>query len=116
MDVIEALYWVQRNIKYFGGSAQRVTLFGQSAGASMVSALALSPLVPAHLFQKIILQSGTAFTNRAYDRNPVENARDIARRAGLKENLQLDELNDEFMRMDVLQMLRATHEHNVSLI
>jgi carboxylesterase type B len=39
-----ALKWVQENIKHFGGNENRVTIFGQSAGAASVHYHMLSPL------------------------------------------------------------------------
>lgn len=56
MDQIEALRWVKRNIAAFGGDADRVTVFGQSAGAMSIEALMTSPLAKG-LFQQAILQS-----------------------------------------------------------
>ena len=44
LDALAALDWVGANIANFGGSPDAVTLFGQSAGASMVIALATQPL------------------------------------------------------------------------
>jgi carboxylesterase type B len=42
-DQINALDWVQKNIKDFGGDPKRVTIVGQSAGAASVRALMASP-------------------------------------------------------------------------
>ncbi|KAJ5774340.1 hypothetical protein N7457_009236 [Penicillium paradoxum] len=42
-DQTTALEWVRRNIQDFGGDPDRVTIFGQSAGAASVRALLASP-------------------------------------------------------------------------
>ena len=57
-DQQEAIMWVHKNIKYFGGDPHKVTLFGESAGAVSVHAHVLSPRIK-NLFQGAILQSGT---------------------------------------------------------
>ncbi|XP_037081220.1 LOW QUALITY PROTEIN: acetylcholinesterase-like, partial [Pollicipes pollicipes] len=59
LDQVLALRWVQRNIARFGGDPERVTLFGNSAGAVSVSMHLLSPL-SAPLFRRAVLQSGSA--------------------------------------------------------
>ncbi|RYF82991.1 MAG: carboxylesterase, partial [Comamonadaceae bacterium] len=56
LDLQEGLRWVQREIGHFGGDPQRVTLFGQSAGAGAVACLMSMPAARG-LFQQVALQS-----------------------------------------------------------
>ena len=60
LDQIYALQWVQRNIGQFGGDANNVTIFGESAGAISCSMLCASPLAKG-LFHRCISQSGGSF-------------------------------------------------------
>jgi para-nitrobenzyl esterase len=62
LDQIAALEWVKQNIGRFGGDPDNVTIAGQSAGASDVGMLLLSPLARG-LFAKAIMESGTPGTS-----------------------------------------------------
>ncbi|KAF7274594.1 hypothetical protein GWI33_012721 [Rhynchophorus ferrugineus] len=70
-DQTLALKWVQKNIAFFGGDPDKVTLFGQSAGGASIGYLILSPSA-ARLFRAAILESGTPLCPWAYQRNQTE--------------------------------------------
>ncbi len=57
-DQVFALQWVQDNIGDFGGDAENVTIFGESAGGHSVLSLLVAPSA-AGLFHKAIVQSGS---------------------------------------------------------
>jgi para-nitrobenzyl esterase len=71
-DVLFALHWVRDNIAGFGGDPYRVTVFGESAGAGIITTLLGSPAA-AGLFRAAIAQSSPATS--VYDR---ERARAVA--------------------------------------
>ncbi len=61
LDMVAALQWVQKNIAAFGGDPGKVTISGQSAGASGVHTLVASPLAKG-LFHRAITESGSAYS------------------------------------------------------
>lgn len=72
-DQLAAITWVKENIAAFGGDAENITVFGQSAGAMSLQALAVSPKA-AGLFQRMILQSGGGYHNPLGEYRPIEKA------------------------------------------
>lgn len=115
LDVIAALEWVQRHIWHFGGNTHEVTIFGQSAGASAVTAMLHSPLVqsrPVPLFQKAIIQSGSLLISRHVADEPVEGAIDIARRMDCPEEM----VNQCFQQASTRSILEAFHAHRNATI
>lgn len=59
LDQMAALKWVKENVRNFGGDPEKVTIWGQSAGAFSVGALVASPLA-AGLFERAQADSGLA--------------------------------------------------------
>jgi para-nitrobenzyl esterase len=73
MDQQAALRWVQQNVAQFGGDANNVTIFGESAGGLSVLSQMASP--GAHgLFEKAVVESGSY--------NPTQTSLADAEKAG----------------------------------
>ena len=62
LDQVAALRWVRENIAAFGGNADNVTIFGESAGGFSVAALLGAPDAKG-LFRRAIVQSGGAYAH-----------------------------------------------------
>jgi para-nitrobenzyl esterase len=101
LDQIEALKWVKRNIKAFGGDPDRVTIFGESAGAFFVTRLMVSPLAKG-LFHQVISESGGPFGRNRRLREDIPNF-ESAEKVGVKiaDQLGVSQAND------MLRALRA---------
>ena len=81
LDQVQALRWLRDNVASFGGDADNVTVFGESAGAMSIGALLA--LAPARgLFQRAILISGAASTASPLHR-AVEVAEGLLGRLGV---------------------------------
>lgn len=65
LDQVEALKWIQENIKAFGGDPNKVTILGVSSGGASVGLHLLSPLSKG-LFHQAISESGVEFSPFAF--------------------------------------------------
>ena len=70
LDQIEALKWVKKNAAAFGGNADNVTVFGQSAGGDSIYCLLVADGTD-DLFQQCILQSAP-IPSRLHESDRVE--------------------------------------------
>jgi para-nitrobenzyl esterase len=79
MDEIQALQWVKKNIANFGGDPNNVTIFGDSAGASMNAGLVGSPKAKG-LFGRAISESGAWMGLSMNPMTPLKQAEDSGTR------------------------------------
>nr|ATS94112.1 juvenile hormone esterase [Dendroctonus rhizophagus]UUB32783.1 carboxylesterase COEF1 [Dendroctonus rhizophagus] len=70
-DQVMALKWIKQNIGSFGGNPEKVTIFGQSAGAVSVHFHLVSKASDG-LFARAISQSGSALTPWALPNNTLQ--------------------------------------------
>ncbi|XP_039755547.1 esterase FE4-like [Pararge aegeria] len=101
-DQVQALKWVQQNIKNFNGDPDNVTLFGISAGAASVEYLLLSSMTKG-LFHKAIAQSGSTLLPWALNKNIRELGATIA-------TLKKYHVNDN---QDLLKYLKSMSIHDL---
>lgn len=70
-DVLAALNWLHRNVEGFGGDPAKITVMGQSAGATLTIALLYSPLSKG-LFRGAIIESGVRMETPWIDKKTNE--------------------------------------------
>lgn len=77
-DLVQALHWVRQNIAVFGGDPDNVTIFGESAGAHIVTTLLAVPAAEG-LFTRAIAESPAS----GMVRSPAQSAEFASRFAKL---------------------------------
>ncbi|KPJ03728.1 Esterase B1 [Papilio xuthus] len=82
-DQVAALRWVKHNIGSFGGDANNVTVFGESAGGAATALHVLSPLSRG-LFTRAIPMSGVPFCDWATSFEPRRRAFVLGKQLGLE--------------------------------
>ncbi|XP_058123889.1 esterase B1-like [Anopheles ziemanni] len=111
--------WVQENIDRFGGDPNNVTIFGESAGGASVHLHYLSE-PSRQYFHKAIAQSGTAYNEWVWQREPAERARRLANLLGAAEDSTDEEVLATLMQASAEKMTTIQNqvmtEHEQTLL
>ncbi|KAK9878974.1 hypothetical protein WA026_003793 [Henosepilachna vigintioctopunctata] len=106
-----ALKWVQENIHYFGGDSDKVTIYGESAGAGSVGFQLLGPNSKG-LFRGAIQSSGSSLSIWALQNNP----KSIAYKFASHINSTINENNTSTEElMEFLKTIKKTHIKKASI-
>lgn len=97
LDEIQALSWLKDNAKAFGGDPERITIFGESAGAGSVSTLTLAPQAKG-LFKRGIMQSGVTTAYLRTEKKSIEHTDKIMNISGAKNLDDLKSLTESDIR------------------
>ena len=116
LDQIMAIQWVKNNIQFFGGDANNVTIFGESAGGQDVIALYTSPIAKG-LFERAISQSGGTSVTNIKDAEKIDRYDDTLKNNYKYRHLTTEEwinilnkkglINSKFDDKEVLSDLRS---------
>lgn len=110
-DQLAAFQWIKRNIAAFGGNSNDITLFGESAGAASIEFHMFSGLADG-LFHRVIMESGTAFSDWSISEANETIVQRIAMKLGLHTN-DKEIAIDYLKRVDTQEVINATATLNL---
>ena len=105
-DQLLALQWIQAHIADFGGDPNRITVFGNSAGASSILLHSLYPGSKG-LFHRLIAQSGSPICPWSFQTDPAIYARRFANKLGCMDK-DLDTAIDCLQTKDFMTVANNT--------
>ena len=109
LDQIKALEWINENAVYFGGDKNNITIAGESAGSSSVSALCASPLAKG-LFKRAIGESSSLVV-----KNPPHTFRSLDSALKMGQDI-MDEFGcksiDELRQIDAKELVKTKYTNS----
>ncbi|XP_060517254.1 juvenile hormone esterase-like [Cylas formicarius] len=109
-DQLLAMKWTQKNIEFFGGDPEKVTIFGESAGGISVGAHIVGEK-SAGLYRAAICQSGCSLTKLTFtsQSNSKKGAYDIAKAIDplISDENTTTEIRDFFLRQPASVLTEA---------
>nr|NP_001259865.1 uncharacterized protein Dmel_CG5397, isoform B [Drosophila melanogaster]NP_608591.1 uncharacterized protein Dmel_CG5397, isoform A [Drosophila melanogaster]AAF51389.1 uncharacterized protein Dmel_CG5397, isoform A [Drosophila melanogaster]AAL28166.1 GH04232p [Drosophila melanogaster]AGB92402.1 uncharacterized protein Dmel_CG5397, isoform B [Drosophila melanogaster] len=93
-DLAAALRWVTDYISYFGGNPKQVQAIGHGSGAASAMYLSMSPTSrSAGDVHGVVAMSGTALSQYAMDKEPVQSVQEVAKINGCPTGNELEIVN-----------------------
>ncbi|XP_039501811.1 carboxylesterase 1E [Drosophila santomea] len=93
-DLATALRWVTDYISYFGGNPKQVQAIGHGSGAASAMYLSMSPTSrSAGDVHGVVAMSGTALSQYAMDKEPVQSVQEVAKINGCPTGNELEIVN-----------------------
>ena len=109
LDQIKALEWVNKNIIKFNGDKDNVTIGGESAGSSSVSALCASPLAKGYFKKAIGESSSTVLKNPPHTFRTLEDAYKMGE--NIKKEFNVSTL-EELRKLDAETLIQTQYKNS----
>jgi para-nitrobenzyl esterase len=103
-DLVLALQWIRDNIAQFGGDPDKVTIFGESAGACITTTLLTVPAAEG-LFARAIAESPASGLVRS-----AEISAEIAKRFASLLDVGTEDAAEALLRVPAAQLVQAQHQ------